>query len=117
MQVPALSGRRLDRIVDKDSGVVDQTADRPERSFGEGQQPLDRTLLGEISAEGHRSATLAANLLNNTFGRLARVMMMHGDGKAVLGEGEGEGSANSLRTTGNQRRLRERRTRHRPREH
>src|SRR5260370_41638654 len=95
MRIPALAGRRLDRVVCEYGGIVDQAADRPELALGARQQRGDSSLIGEIGGERNRRAALTAGQPGQRFRGLARAGVGNGGRETVLGGRQGWGGAGS----------------------
>src|SRR5260370_31186707 len=96
MQIPALAGRRLDRVVSEYGGIVDQAADRPELALGARQQRGDSSLIGEIGGERNRRAAFTADQLGQSLSGIARAVVMDGDSETLIRQRKGGGAADPL---------------------
>ena len=100
MRIPALARRRLDRVVGKYRGIIDQAADRPQFAFSARQQRGNGSFIGEIGGKRNRRATLASDELREVFGGIARAVIVNRDSETILGERERERAADPLSAAG-----------------
>src|ERR1700746_3066877 len=96
MPSPTLARHRLDRVVGKDRGIVDQAANWPELALGARQQRRNGSFIGEVGSERNRSAAFTADQCSQPFSGIARAVIMNRDSETLLGERQRESTADPL---------------------
>src|ERR1700751_4813924 len=106
MRSPTLARHRLDRVVGKDRGIVDQAANWPELALGARQQRRNGSFIGEVGSERNRSAAFTAERCSRLLRGIAGAVIMNRDSEPLLGERQRESAADPLRAAGYQGRPR-----------
>ena len=101
-RVPLLDGDVFERLGFEDAGVVDEEVELAELFDDRGDGLLDALGVAQIAADGQRVDVVGGERADGLFRLGLRAEVGDGDVRSAFGQGEGDGTADTLGRSGDE---------------